>query len=214
MKRFVRTAIWPLVPRQFKELYSSSRSNRPGLLFDGDDLLFKATIDRDSVYGEYGCGASTVWVAKNVGCEILAVDSSIEWLEKVRAECGSFAKLSLHHADVGPVGDWGRPVSYRNSANFADYTDWMWSNIKKPNVVLVDGRFRVCCFLTSLIHGEEGASILFDDYTNRPHYHYVEKYIKPLEVCGRQALFKIPAKEALDVEDIQGSIDRFRYVFD
>ena len=30
--------------------------------------------------------------------------------------------------------------------------------------VLVDGRFRVCCFLTSLKNAEQGTRIIFDDY--------------------------------------------------
>ena len=47
---------------------------------------------------------------------------------------------------------------------------------KSPKLVIVGGRFRVCYFLTSLKFAEEGTKILFDDYANRPHYHFVEKY--------------------------------------
>jgi hypothetical protein len=125
-----------------------------------------------------------------------------------------FETINLHFADVGPVGSWGRPIGYQRAANFNDYTDWIWASGRSPNVILVDGRFRVCCFLTCLVYGESGARILFDDYTNRPHYHFVEKYVKPSETCGRQALFVIPEKESLDIDSIVEDINKFRFVFD
>ena len=56
--------------------------------------------------------------------------------------------------------------------------------------------------------------IIFDDYTNRPQYHYVEKYIKPIETFGRQALFVVPKKETLNIHSLTDSINKFRYVFD
>lgn len=183
-------------------------------LFDGDDKLFKRTISKNSIYAEYGCGASTIWVAKNVGCEILSVDSSSEWISKVKNECIAYSKLTLHLADVGEVGDWGTPVGYMRADNFNEYTDWIWTNNQKPSVILIDGRFRVCCFLTCILNAESGTKILFDDYTNRPQYHYVEKYIKPIETCGRQALFIVLKKEIFNVNDLTDSIDKFRFVFD
>ena len=33
-----------------------------------------------------------------------------------------------------------------------------------PDLILIDGRFRVCCFLSSLKYGNVGTKILFDDY--------------------------------------------------
>jgi hypothetical protein len=108
----------------------------------------------------------------------------------------------------------GRPLGYTRLENFNDYTDWIWMNDKKPNLVLVDGRFRVCCFLTSLIFAEKGTKIFFDDYTNRPHYHFVEKFIKPSETCGRQALFIVPKRGVLDIRGIKEAIVKFRFVFD
>lgn len=183
-------------------------------LFEGDDLLFKACIKTSLVYGEYGVGASTVWAARNTRCKIFGVDSSIEWTDKIRQECAGYSDISLMFADVGPVAEWGRPISYEKASNFSTYTDWIWRHKAKPDIVLVDGRFRVCCFLTCLINANKGTKILFDDYTNRPHYHYIEKYLKPVDKCGRQALFIVPDINASDSQEILGSIEHFRFVFD
>ena len=83
---------------------------------------------------------------------------------------------------------------------------------KKPELVLIDGRFRVACFLFSLINGSPGTKIIFDDYVNRPHYHVVEEFIKPIETCGIQALFIIPKN--LDYNNIEKTIEQFVHVFD
>jgi len=184
------------------------------LLFNGDDALFKAAFDAETVYGEYGCGESTIWVSNSTGCEIFSVDSSAEWIDFVYSKCNQAKRPTLHWADVGPIGEWGRPLGYTRLENFNDYTDWLWKNDKKPNLILVDGRFRVCSFLTCLIYAEEGVKIFFDDYTNRTEYHLVEKFIKPTETYGRQALFVTPKRETLDINGIKEAIGKFRFVFD
>ena len=167
-----------------------------------------------TIYGEYGCGASTNWVYKNTNSYILSVDSSDIWINRVRKSCGDANRIKLHYANVGPVADWGTPKNYNNSSNFIDYTDWLWNQTLLPNLILIDGRFRVCCFLTSLLHAKEGTLIFFDDYTNRPTYHIVERFIKPIKTCGRQALFSVPPKDKLDIDDIIFNINAFRFVFD
>jgi hypothetical protein len=201
----------------FKKIFSKIKKKfrkSSNELFAGDDMLFKTSFSKDTVYGEYGCGASTIWVSNTIGCEVFSVDSSKNWINFVHSKCKQNSKLISHLADVGPIGSMGRPLGYSRLENFNDYTDWIWMNDKKPNLVLVDGRFRVCCFLTSLIFAEKGTKIFFDDYTNRPHYHFVEKFIKPSETCGRQALFIVPKRGVLDIRGIKEAIVKFRFVFD
>jgi hypothetical protein len=184
------------------------------MLFDGDDQMFKEIVVGARTYAEYGCGASTIWVANNARCAILGVDSSKVWLGNVRKGCADASLLSLHHCDMGKVGDWGRPNNYDRWENFADYTDWIWKQEASPDVVLVDGRFRVCCFLTSLMNAGQGAQILFDDYMDRPAYHFVERFLKPTRTCGRQALFLAPGREGFDAAAVSKAIDQFRFVMD
>ena len=80
--------------------------------------------------------------------------------------------------------------------------------------MLIDGRFRVCCFLTSLKFAKEGTKIIFDDYTTRRHYHIVEEHVSRAETCGRQCLFIVPPKSEIDFERLQKDIDAFRNVMD
>jgi hypothetical protein len=187
----------------------------PNALFFGNDYLFKKTIKNKKIYGEYGCGESTSWILKNTKLKVISVDTSNQWIQSVLNENFSNKnRLNIKHADLGKVGNMGRPNSYVKSEMFSIYTDWIWYQEDKPSVVLIDGRFRVCCFLTSIKFAEEGTKILFDDYTSRPHYHFIEKYVNRIEECGRQCLFEVPSKNEIDFISLEEDIKHFRYVMD
>ena len=73
-------------------------------------------------------------------------------------------------------------------------TPWRYCNENciEPDLILVDGRFRSACFLTSCIKTTLPIRILFDDYVKREHYHFVENIVTPSEVIAdRMAVFDI-----------------------
>lgn len=184
-------------------------------LFGGDDLLFKTGVRNSIVYGEYGCGESTKWALMNTNALIISIDTSREWVLKISDENKSFNhRLSLYHANLGDVGIWGYPVSYEFINDFSQYTDFIWKQDKKPDFVLIDGRFRVCCFLTCLKYATEGTEIIFDDYINNEKYHFIEKYVRRSEEYGRQCKFVVPNKDDININDLEVDIESFRLVMD
>ena len=88
---------------------------------------------------------------------------------------------------------------------------WRHSPVK-PDLVLIDGRFRVACFLHSRLAAEAGTPSLFDDYTNRPQYHLVEEFCPNEQTEGREALFRLPVK--LDRETTGRDLEGFLLVRD
>ena len=162
-------------------------------LFDGDDALFKELINNTEIYFEYGCGKSTEYVFKNSTAIIHAVDTSYDWVKKLKSlNAGDNTKrLNLNWIDVGNVADWGYPTSFERRDNFRSYAEILWLQKIAPDLVLIDGRFRVFCFLTSVKLAPIGTKLLFDDYNNRPFYHVVEEYCEKVDTCGRQALFEV-----------------------
>ena len=58
-------------------------------LFEGDCSLFKKHLKDCKVYGEYGMGQSTLWVFQNTDSKILAVDTSQDWVNKVKSKINS-----------------------------------------------------------------------------------------------------------------------------
>ena len=211
--KILKACVPPIFIIAIRRLHSNFDSLNE--LFDGDDLLFKNEVKKVDVYGEYGCGKSTKWVLNNTSADVLAVDTSSEWVGAVKNDNESNNyRLNIHHSNLGAVGGWGRPLSYEMIDSFSDYTDFLWKQNKTPKLVLVDGRFRVCCFLTSLKFAEEGTKILFDDYTIHPHYHFVEKYVSRFKECGRQCMFVVPSKADIDMAELEKDIVSFRNVMD
>jgi hypothetical protein len=191
------------------------RSSHPSVLFSRDDVLFKRVLKNVKIYGEYGCGKSTVWVLRNTSAQVLSVDTSAYWINEVcKDNVENQARLMIRRIDLGDVGDYGYPIDYSKCDFFNLYTDFLWNQDEKPSVVLIDGRFRVCCFLTSLKFADEGTHIIFDDYMNRPGYHIVEKYVDKVEHCGRQCLFIVPSPQEIDLNSLEKDINNFRYVMD
>lgn len=177
-------------------------------LFRGEDGLFKKLSQESKSYAEYGMGDSTIWMSFNSSAQIRSVDSSEVWQE--RTESQILRPVDLVYVDLGQTLEWGYPEGYSRRHNFQEYTDVLWSD-DEVDFVLVDGRFRVCCFLTSLSKSKPGTKILFDDYTDRPHYHIVEEFVERVETCGTQALFVTPSQ--LPTSEVGEVIEQFRMVF-
>ncbi len=166
--------------------------------------LFQRETSSACVYGEYGCGHSTIFVANNTDAEIVSVDTDAGWVEAVRTSCEREG-MKLIHVDLGPVGCWGRPRGYRAEERFPEYTDALWDD--SPDLVLIDGRFRVACFFTSLLKAAPGTRILFHDF-HRPHYHVVKEVISIEEQADSMALFVVP--EQFDRERATELLGHFR----
>ena len=87
----------------------------PDKLFMGDDQMFKSALKNARAYGEYGCGQSTRYVARNTSLNIVSVDSSEDWVTRIRAEIenktGNGRTLAVEFIDLGPIGNWGMPTT-------------------------------------------------------------------------------------------------------
>ncbi len=180
-------------------------------LFDGNDVLFKYYLKKCKVYFEYGIGKSTLWVLKNTKANIISIDTDKKWIDTIPTN-NYETRLKLIWVNLGELTDWGRPNSYKYKTKFGDYINGVWNYKKKADVTLIDGRFRVACFLSSLLNSKINAIIIFDDYLNRPWYHVVEEIVPIYKQYGRQGIFKVP--KHFDKELTKELLNKFLYVFD
>lgn len=184
-----------------------------GRLFDGDDAVFKQAIQNVDYYGEYGMGKSTIWAVNNTQVKkIFSVDTSKKWIDKVQGDVKRTNVLVAKWIDLGRLMKWGAPIDYSKRENIINYVKSIWKHEEKPQLILIDGRFRVACFLYSLAIGASGSKIIFDDYIDRPHYHLIEEFVKPVKVCGRQCMFIIPKE--IDKEKIMNLMHQFLFVIE
>jgi len=190
--RLLTPPIIPAVARHFSAPPPSTQGSPPH--FDEAGLaMFRKHAAAAGSYAEYGCGGSTRFVLDNTKATVASVDTSAEWVECVRKLAGpNSGRLDITAVDVGPLGDWGTPLGYSRRDNFRTYVELPLSRARQPDVVLVDGRFRVASFLHALLSTRAGTTILFDDYSGRPEYHLVEEICRPAERTERMVRFVTP----------------------
>lgn len=196
---------------KFEEIVESYR-NIKQYLEETNAEFFLKLIDDTKVYGEYGVGFSTIFANKYKNKYTIAVDSDQFWVNKVLQNSSSTTPIEISKISLGAVKEFGTPESYDFRHNIKSYLNAIWEKSLKPDLVYIDGRFRVACFLTSLINAEKDTFIIFDDYALRPQYHFVELFEKPIQQNNRQAIFKV--SDNYDSEKLEYYIDKFEYVFD
>ena len=134
--------------------------------------------------------------AEMAGKHVFAVESDPDWLagmERWFAQNPPRADVTLHFADIGKVKEWGWPVDARSWKKFPGYALSVWdrADFSHPDLVLIDGRFRCGCLLTTLFRITRPIRVLFDDYLSRPRYSEVEDFVRPVETRGRMARFDL-----------------------
>lgn len=115
-----------------------------------------AELARTTSYFELGMGGSSLMAVRAGVRRMVSVDSDGAWVEAVRSHpeiaprCAD-GSVSLLHADIGPVADWGRPADRSAVRKWSNYLSAGWAEWARrgaqPDLVLVDGRFRVACCL-------------------------------------------------------------------
>jgi len=162
----------------------------------GEDKTLRSSYSLSRVILEYGSGGSTFFAAGEPGKLVLSVESDRFWAVRLQRELDTRELPSpaiVHYVDIGPTGDWGRPLSPERWVQFHRYPLSIWDEpfFRQPDVVLIDGRFRPACLMAVMLRTSKRVTVLFDDYTDRPAYHSVEELIRPAEIVGRMAVFEV-----------------------
>ena len=80
----------------------------------------------------------------------------------------------LHWAD--PVTPW-QPELTPERESWRAYHEGVWAEpeASRADLYLVDGRFRVACFMQTLLHASPDALVAIHDFAKRPQYHVVQE---------------------------------------
>lgn len=168
---------------------------------DEGRALLEARLDGAQCLLEFGAGGSSMTAARLKVPTVISVESDADFLAATNAAvraAGNHTSFVGHHADIGPTMEWGNPADRSKVHLWPRYCSSVWARIAneslpQPDLVLIDGRFRVACLLTTLLMARPGATILFDDYFDRPNYHRVEAWATPVGRAGRMAEFTVPS---------------------
>ena len=162
---------------------------------------FREQLEKARNYLEYGSGGSTI-LANQMVTNLVSVDSDASFLADVRRKLEQNdrrAMTKLIHVNIGLTQHWGMPVftkpTRRRVRRWEEYAKAPWRYFRtigqQPDLILVDGRFRVACVLESLLSLSplSETQILLDDYVGRPEYCVVEQYAD-VEMVGRMAVLR------------------------
>ncbi|MBS7543651.1 hypothetical protein [Ancylobacter oerskovii] len=146
---------------------------------------------------EYGCGHSTGEFVRAGAARILSVDSDPAWIARLRlvpalAEAEAEGRLAFIHVDLGPVKNWGKPKDKSLKGRWPAYAPapWVQAPDFAPDLVFVDGRFRVASILAALLFGPPGVTVAVHDFWNRPEYHPVLRFAAVLERAETLAVLR------------------------
>ena len=166
---------------------------------------FSRAVGAARCYLEYGSGGSTVTAVLTGVPDLITVESDRLWLDAVRERVADRLVAGRHHLqyiDIGPTMLHGYPASESPWRRFGQYPLAPWKLARarglSPDVVLIDGRFRVACFLATVIHAAPGTRVFFDDYTERPSYHRVTAFLEPRRHVARLAEFVVPEDRPIE----------------
>jgi hypothetical protein len=161
---------------------------------DHERQLFESILRCSSRYLEFGSGGSTYLASSLVGESIISVDSSAEWLDRVRQACEAGSNLTrptLLYVDIGPTVEWGFPSDRGTRERWRDYHGSLWARpeCSDADLYMVDGRFRVACFMQILLHSRRDALIMIHDFNLRSEYHVVKEVAREIAVSGGLSIF-------------------------
>jgi hypothetical protein len=202
----------------------NDKDNFVWLMSSNERSMFKKYIGDSKIYLEFGTGGSTIAALGYANAKIYSVESSKEWIAKMNSKyeiikmSKDSGRLNLVHTDIGPVGDWGVPVKSEagiDPEKFLNYSREIFKinpEVKSADVALIDGRFRVACFLNTLLNVGQDTVIMFHDYWDRPKYHAIMKYVNVID--GVDTLMVCNKKAVVSSEDIKIEYEKYKYNYE
>jgi hypothetical protein len=121
-------------------------------------------------YLEFGCGGTTLFALERGVARCCSVENDPAWVEKLRAHpdlarAEAEGRLVFHLVEMGPLMNWGVPANASAMPQWPAYYLGAWPLAEPgPEVVLIDGRFRVACAMAALALCPPSTAIFLHDF--------------------------------------------------
>src|SRR5208283_3476786 len=91
-----------------------------------------------------------------------------------------------------PTATWGDPKDSSARDKWPSYHNKIWTNpaASDADLYLVDGRFRVACFMQIVLNCEPDALIVFHDFAGRKNYHVVREVAREIAIGEELSVFQ------------------------
>mgnify|MGYP001323333655 CR=1 FL=1 len=178
----------------FNILKKNTIPNKPQFSYK-DFVYFRKLIKNKKNIMEYGMGGSTIYLIKR-NKNLISVETDKNFLEIIKSKVQNIKlhKSALFYENIGETNLWGYPIDNRinkkNLIRWKKYIGSPWRYIKTknfPNLILIDGRFRVACAVLAVkkIKFKRQSLVFFDDFNQRDYYNDVLKVAKVIKKLDR-----------------------------
>ncbi|TLD81940.1 hypothetical protein LS68_002690 [Helicobacter sp. MIT 05-5293] len=184
-------------------------------------------------YLEFGCGGSTFLVLYATLTKVISIESDASFIDQLSTNelianalkipnadhnIESLSpRLRFYHIDIGKTKAWGVPVDDSKRENYPLYSQWIFQTLPPEEILdidtfFIDGRFRVACVLSTLLHCHHNSTIIIHDFFNRPQYHIVLEFLNIIDQTETLGIFK--PQENLDKTKIISLLNEYQFVTD
>jgi hypothetical protein len=155
---------------------------------------------KERIVLEFGSGGSTLIFSENAKYTI-SVESDryfSKLVEKTILNSEKNKTTYMYWANIGPTKSYGQPLVILNKlfrGRYNNYYNGIFQDLKKAcvsDIVFIDGRFRVACAMSSLLHIKKDFEMIIDDYFDRPEYSIISTVLgHPETLMGNTGIFKV-----------------------
>lgn len=142
----------------------------------GEITAYAAHLQRASVVLEFGMGGSTCLAAAQHVEHLYSVEADQGWIDRCLAmpevtPLVRAGRLVTHRPDIGPIAAYSMPMDPASANRWPNYSTSVWDQLAHtPDLVLIDGRFRVSCFLQAIMRLPASTTYVIHDFWSREHY--------------------------------------------
>ena len=160
--------------------------------------FFLDKLKRSKFYFEYGSGSSTL-AANDFNKKFISIELDKKYYFEVKKR---IKNDQVKFFNIGPVGEFSYPILKlkKKIVSYINSIDIYFNNKDYPDLILVDGRFRIACCLNILRHVQKKSLkvlILLDDYEKRESYKILNKFFK-IRKIERMAILSALKKKVSD----------------
>lgn len=179
---------------------------------DREFSLFEKYTRKGNHVLEYGAGGSTFYFIKRYK-KITTIENNEPYYQymKTLGTVKRNKRLNLQYIDTGKSLSWGRPADTEKKENWPLYYRKAWTDLHLPlpDVIFIDGRFRVMCALEAINYINSDTVVIIHDFSSREYYFDLLNYFELVDQMDALAILR--KKPIIDLIRLEESRQLFSY---
>jgi len=182
-------------------------------------------MTRATHYAEFGSGGSTCLASKFPNIRsIISIESDHAFQQKVQAMC---PRADVRWINIGRTSDYNRsPLSFlfrsrrrgkpegshqlyghpADNSSMHLWRDYSTADVGQPDLILIDGRFRVACGIQCCLK-YPNAIIMIHDFAHRTEYHPLLQFLDVFSSTDSLVVARV--KPELDKAVLEDAFEKF-----